>query len=241
MIDYRKQLYDKYNSTFKQQFLNFSKEVIEAEWKTYEYKYLPLIKSYNKNSSILELGCGRGIMLEFLKDNGFKNTFGIDISEEQIKIALEKNLNVKKYDVFDFFRESKNTYDIIIALDFVEHFNKDEIILIFNLIFEHLNDGGIFIFHTPNGQAMLSNRLLFSDLTHLTIFTPYSAQQLLKYVGFNSISIYEKGPVPKNLKGIVRSILWWCIKIIYNFLYMIETGRTEKILTQNFIVAAKKS
>jgi 2-polyprenyl-3-methyl-5-hydroxy-6-metoxy-1,4-benzoquinol methylase len=240
MPDFRDHLYKKYNSAFKEHISSFDHKIIENEWSWYKYKYLPLIKNYQKNASIMELGCGRGIMLEFLKNHGYNNLKGIDISEEQIQIAQAKNLIVNFANALEFFNTSDNTYDIIIALDFIEHFSKDELIKLFKLIFDRLNKGGSFIIHTPNGQAILSSRIIYGDLTHLTIFNPYSLLQILRFVGFNSINFYERGPVPKNLKGIIRTILWRIIKIFYNLLLLIESGKSEKILTQNFICVAKK-
>ena len=111
---------------------------------------------------------------------------------------------------------------------------------LFEKIYNNLATNGIFIFHTPNGQSLLSTNLIYGDLTHLTIFTPNSALQLLKLVGFDQITFYEAGPVPKNILGLFRLILWKIIKLGYNFASLVETGNKYEILTQSFTVAARK-
>jgi 2-polyprenyl-3-methyl-5-hydroxy-6-metoxy-1,4-benzoquinol methylase len=209
-------------------------------WKKNDFLYLPLISSCEPGAPILELGCGRGYMLEYLRNKGFNNLKGIDISEEQINISRQKGFDVEVADVNDFLNKNTIKFKMIIALDFVEHFSKDELIPLFEKIYNKLEAKGIFIFHTPNGQSLLSTNLIYGDLTHLTIFTPNSALQLLKLVGFEQIAFYESGPVPKNILGLFRLILWKIIKLGYNFASLVETGNKYEILTQSFIVAARK-
>lgn len=238
--DFRKELYRKYNSTYKVHTSDFDPKSISKMWKWFDHKYLPLISSYPKDSAILELGCGRGYMLEYLRNHGFINLKGIDISEEQVKIAKEKEIDVEVVDVMEYLKKDKAKFKVIIALDFVEHFHKEELSALFNGIFNNLEYGGVFFFHTPNGQTILSPNLIYGDLTHLTIFTPNSALQLLRAVGFKEISFYEAGPVSKNLNGFIRLLTWKTIKFLHNCIRLIETGSMEKILTQNFIAVAKK-
>jgi 2-polyprenyl-3-methyl-5-hydroxy-6-metoxy-1,4-benzoquinol methylase len=239
--DFRKEFYKKYDSTYKIHISNFDTKSIQKMWKWFDHRYLPLISPYPKGSPILELGCGRGYMLEYLRNHGFNILKGIDISEEQIKISNQKGLDVEVANAINYLATNKRKYKIIIALDFIEHFYKEELIPLFEGIFNTLEEGGIFFFHTPNGQTILSPNLIYGDLTHLTIFTPNSAQQLLRIVGFNDIAFYEAGPVPKNLNGFIRLIMWKIIKLGHNCIRLNEAGSTEKILTQNFIAVAKKT
>lgn len=241
MNDFRTRFYQKYNSTFKQEISNFNPTEIINEWKYYDYKYLPMLKQYPSDSRILEIGCGRGFMLEYLNNKGYKVTEGIDISEEQIEIAKSKNLNVNVADVFSFLSTSKQDYDIIIAIDIVEHFSKNELLNLFELIYKALKSKGMLILHTPNGQAIFAGKLIHGDLTHMTILTPNSLTQILKLFGFNEISFFEKGPVNKNLVGCLRLFIWNIIKFKYNIFLLAESGKKERILTQNFICTAKKA
>ena len=238
--DFRKDFYDKYNSTYKIHNSNFNEKSVRSLWKEYDYKYLPSIKMCPKDAAILELGCGRGFLLEYLKNYGYKNLKGIDISEEQIKISLAKGLDVKVANAIDYLEKNTSKFKMIFALDFVEHFYKQELIPLFQAIFDNLDDGGILVMHTPNGQSIISPRMVYGDLTHLTILAPDSAMQILRLVGFEKIQFFEALPVPKNVKGLARLALWKIIKLFFNFIRLVETGSMEKILTQNFIIIAQK-
>lgn len=239
-MDFREEFYKKYNSTFKVHISDFEEESIKKMWNWYDFKYLPLIESYPKDSSILELGCGRGYLLEYLRKNAFNNIKGIDISEEQIKISNAKGLDVEVASAIEFLTENRKKFKIIFALDFVEHFYKDELIKLTEKIYESLDESGIFIFHTPNGQAIISPKVIYGDLTHITILTPNSAQQLLRAAGFRKIIFFETGPAPKNIFGFVRLIIWKIIKLYKNMERIADSGSMEKILTENFIGVAEK-
>lgn len=241
MKDFRNSFYEKYSSTFKSHLSTFDESVISAQHKMYRLQYLPLLKDYDKSASILELGCGPGIFLEFLLKSGYRNLMGIDVSSEQIEIASAKKLNVQQADVLNYISTTENRYDIIFAIDLIEHFNKEELLILFENVYKKLKSNGSLIFHTPNGLGINAAKFIYGDLTHLTIFTPNSANQILHLSGFEKTSYYETEPYAKDLRGAVRLVLWKLIKSVVNFVRFVETGSWEKILTQNFIGIARKN
>ncbi len=237
--DFRTNFYDWYDSNFKKFVGNEDTSNIISDYRTYRKRYLHLLKSYNKDSKIIELGCGSGYFLQFLKQEGFNNIYGIDISEQQIKKAKLKGLNVEVKNVFEFFKEDRK-YDIVFALDFIEHFEKNELPDLFEGINKIMNKNGIIIIRTPNGQGIAPQKYIYGDLTHLTIFNPNSLFQILKLMGFDEINFYETCPVSVNLTGFIRAVLWKLIKVVFNSIRIIESGDWDKILTQNLICTARK-
>lgn len=238
--DYRKKYYDSYNTSFNSQISKIDAKIIDSLFAHYDHKVLPHLNNFAKDSLILELGCGPGYLLDYLKLNGFNNITGVDISREQVELANSKGHNVLLDDIFNYLRNSSNKYDIIFAFDLIEHFTKDELLELTNLIYNSLSDAGLFIIRTPNGQGYFSGHIIYGDLTHQTIFTPNSLTQLLVNAGFNSVEFNENAPVKKNLTGIVRATLWSIIKSILNFTLMIENGGSQKIWTRDFYCFAKK-
>lgn len=240
MSDIREQIYQKYHSQFNAELLKDPKKEITSLKKYYNARILPVIKQYPPDAKILEIGCGTGNLLEFLSENGFKNLTGIDISDEQIKLAKKSKLNVFVADVFKFLESSNSNYDIIFALDFIEHFQKIELQKLFSLVFDSLNREGTFFIRTPNGQGLHSTDIIYGDLTHMTIFNPVSLSQILKLTGFSDIIFFENPPIIKNLKGFLRVILWQIIKSIANLVKIVEIGAPQKIWTRDFYCTAKK-
>ncbi|MDR3667131.1 MAG: class I SAM-dependent methyltransferase [Ignavibacteriaceae bacterium] len=240
MPDFRDQLYKNYVTKFKKYYISSDPDIIKSDWIKYKKKIIPLLLNYGKKAEILEIGCGPGYILEFLNNEGYCNLIGIDISEEQIEKAKSKGLNVRTENVFDYLKDNKNKYDIIIAFDFIEHFNKEELYNLVVKIYHSLKESGMVIIRTPNGEGIASQKIIYGDFTHLTILTPDSLFQLLKMVGFSEINFWETGPIAKNLTGFIRLILWKIIRLIYNFIRLVETGGVDKVLTQDFTCSAKK-
>ena len=238
MPDFRKPLYQRYVSGFKTE---RNEQLSESALVWYKYKYLPLLSGVKPNDAILDLGCGNGNLMQFFQRNGFINVKGIDISPEQINIAVSRGLDTYVADVFDFLPPREETFDVIFAIDVIEHFNKEEIISLFPIIHRSLKEGGRLILQTPNGQGLFPQQVIYGDFTHLTIFTPDSLRHILKIAGFDNIRFFETGPIPKKIKGVIRWILWRIVKGIANIFRKIEAGKTQEIWTENMICSCYQS
>ena len=225
MLPFRQNLYEKYISLSDKAASSLSEKSLKNYFNWCEYKYLPLMRDVDKQALILDLGCGPGHMMEFLIRNKYTNVKGVDISEKQIKTALKKGLNVVLANVSRYLKESQNTFDVILAIDIIEHFTKDEIFELFENMYAALKKKSILIIQTPNGQGIFSDQIIYDDFTHLTVFNPTSLGQMLGYVNFKDINFYETGPVPKGLKEIGRFFSWQIVKSIVNIARLIETGK----------------
>lgn len=238
--DFRLRLYQKYVSDYKSLTSVKSEKDRKSDYEIFKNRYLPLISEFPKSCKIIEIGCGNGYVMQFLKEQGYTDIYGIDISEEQVNSARAKGLNVEVKNIFEFFESNTDRYDVIFALDFVEHFAKDELLDLFSGINNLLTDTGVLILHTPNGSGLFPGRIIYGDLTHLSIFNQESLIQILRLTGFDNIRFYEVGPVPKNIKGMIRVLLWKFIRIIFRSIKIIETGNSSKILTQSLVCYSKK-
>lgn len=138
--------------------LNSSKEefrmMYEAEEKLWWYrilheKILTEIQqkfSDKKNLSILDLGCGTGGLLNFLRQNNYINLQGIDYSEHSIHFSKLRNLNVQRMNIDDIqkvFQTQK--FDVIICNDVFYCLDKSQIINVLQNISFLLKSDGIFL------------------------------------------------------------------------------------------------
>lgn len=91
---YRNVLYKEYHRT---QSGRFAKDSYERQFRNdqniFEREILPYVANTPKAAKILDMGCGTGSLLSALQLNGFINTQGIDLSEDQLSIA--RIMNVK--------------------------------------------------------------------------------------------------------------------------------------------------
>jgi cyclopropane fatty-acyl-phospholipid synthase-like methyltransferase len=180
-------------------------------------------------------------MLRYLRSLGFSRVKGIDLSAEQIELAQASGTDAEGIDVFDFLRSVDEPYAAVIALDFLEHFTKDELMALIPLIHGALDEGGSLVIQTPNGEGLFPNQVVYGDLTHSTIFTPSSLSQLLSVMGFGELRFFETGPAPKNLTGLARSALWRALKALANGVRIIEANKRQDLWTENMICVCSRA
>lgn len=239
-MNYRDKIYSSYLTNSSTPTIDINNLKPALVW--YEKEVLKVLPK-NKEIQILELGCGPGYFLHTLKKRGYSNLTGVDLGDEQIKLA--EKLGVKEFivqdDIFHFLRETNRNYDFIYAFDILEHFYKNELLEIVELIYAHLSPRGLFVFRTPNGEGPFAGRIRYGDLTHELAFTKKSLNQVLKVVGFSECIFYPVKPVVHGIKSLGRRIIFDFFYVIM-WLYLIaETGSTTGyILTQNLWGWAKK-
>ena len=237
---FREELYRRYVSSFKTfQIVRDERNAKELQI-AHQYRYLPHLMRLAREVSILELGCGPGYLLESLRNWGFENVEGIDISEEQIKIAASRNLRAHLSDAFEYLDSKKEQYDVIIAVDFIEHFAKEELCTLIPKIYQALKHEGVLIIQTPNGQALFPGQVIYGDLTHMTILSEDSLRQLLGLYEFREIHFYETGPIPYDLSGKIRLALWNLLRNTIRLVRQIEAKNCSKLWTENLICVCKK-
>ncbi|WP_161877775.1 class I SAM-dependent DNA methyltransferase [Alkalibacterium sp. MB6] len=115
------------------------------QWSEYTLSYVP------KGASLLELGCGTGILGLKLKTSGY-NVTGLDLSEDMLSIAYDRQMN--QGSTFPLIHRDMRdlsdlpTYDSIVcysdALCYMD--NKTDLLAVFKEAYKHLNDIGLFLF-----------------------------------------------------------------------------------------------
>lgn len=205
--------YDKYAV------LDFGK--IYLQFDSYFNRFLPK----DRQAKILDLGCGSGAFVSWLHAKGYENVEGVDISQEQIDTGTKRDVkNLKCVNALEFLRDHKDEYALISAHDLIEHFEKEEILCLLNLIFEALGKGGSVLVSTVNAESLFSARHRYYDFTHEVGFTPHSLSQVLYFTGFTDVKVFPKEPYVHGLKSAVRWLLWKGIKQLICFYLLVETG-----------------
>jgi len=119
-----------------------------------------LIKKYAPDSkTLLDIGCGTGKHAALMADKGYK-THGIDLSETMLAEA-EKSFGDKvafsQGDIRDFKIDS--SFDVITSLFHVMSYQTQNVDLYnsFNAVYNHLNEGGYFIFDCWYGPGVAND------------------------------------------------------------------------------------
>lgn len=239
MTDFRSTFYERYVSDFKSSVL-LQGAALKSYWKWCDGRVFPLIAGVPRDSRVLEIGCGPGYLLAYLRSKGFSRVEGIDISAEQVAIAVDRGADARVADVFDELSRHDGSLSLILAFDVVEHFSKEENLRLFTAIRRALRPDGIVVLQTPNGAALFGGQIIYGDLTHMTIFNPNSLAQLLRRTGFTDLTFRETAPVAKNLVGFGRAIVWSVARSIANLVRAAETGAGQAVWTQNQLCRARR-
>jgi 2-polyprenyl-3-methyl-5-hydroxy-6-metoxy-1,4-benzoquinol methylase len=112
------------------------------------------LRSYiPENGSVLDVGCGNGIITRSVGAAGF-NVFGIDVSEKTIQQARAINtLPNVQFDVksAEELVAGGKQYDGVICSEVLEHLSQPAALL--KVLFQSLSDKGILIVTVPNGKG----------------------------------------------------------------------------------------
>lgn len=240
MIDYRQRIYSKYASCFQDSKQTF--DVTAAnKWGTAYDSYLKGWLPSQKNANILEIACGSGRLLHFFKARKYTNITGVDISPEQVQLAKKIVEAVVQADILKFLENVDKTYDLIIGLDIIEHFQKDEVLRFLDACYKALKPRGRIILQTPNAQSPFGPSIFYGDFTHEICFTPKGLQHILNLCGFRKFQIRETGPVVHGFASTIRYIFWQMIRLILKLWNLIETGNCEDaVFTRTFLISAHK-
>lgn len=158
---------------------------------------LPSIKG-----KVLEIGCGSGATLEYMKSKGASYVVGIDISQSAIHQASEKGI-IDLALVLDIEKDElpfrAKEFDCIILADVLEHLYDPWMTL--KKITEYLADDGYVLLSLPNIKYYkVLRRLIFHDewhyadagildATHIRFFTLKEISRLLAFANLQLVHI----------------------------------------------------
>ncbi len=211
--------------------------------------YQRILGSYlpsNQDTSILDVGCGTGFALMALQGLGFSNLEGIDADQGQVLACQAKQLPVThRDDSTSFLAQRPNSYDLILALDVIEHIPQTSQLLFTRSIQTALKPGGYFICTVPNANSALASRWRYNDWTHYTSFTEHSLDFLLYNSGFENIQVHSTEFFQPKLisRAVLRNILFKMIRGFRRLELIAELGwqQAKDIpLSLNILATANK-
>jgi 2-polyprenyl-3-methyl-5-hydroxy-6-metoxy-1,4-benzoquinol methylase len=229
-----KDFYDKYLNTGFFEVNPPTRKAFDSQAKSYAYDYKKHFPK-NKEIKILDVGCGMGHFLYFLKKEGYKNFVGIDISPQQIEFVKKKiSDKVILGDIFDYLC-SGETFDVIVMNDIIEHMNPDNLLKLLRLCYVSLNpDGQIFV-KTVNMANPFSSRIRYIDITHQMGFTEESLKQILTIAGFFDLKVFGASYPIQSIGSVIGKLLEKIIYLIFREIVVAQGVSSSKIYNIDII------
>jgi 2-polyprenyl-3-methyl-5-hydroxy-6-metoxy-1,4-benzoquinol methylase len=159
----------------------------------------------SKAAAILDVGCGAGHFLAWLRERGFTGGRGIDLSENSVAHCRHHGLAAEVVgDSSQFLAAHAQAFDLIAMNDVIEHFPYEEVVGILSNARAALKPGGTLLVKTINMANAGGLYLRYADFTHRVGFTETSLRQVLVAAGFGTVTV-EPYRIPR---GGVKRALW---------------------------------
>ena len=212
---------------------------LNSKYQALSYNLGPILRTIPTGAGLLDIGSGQGELLTLCHKVGVPSV-GVDISSELVNNCQQRGLPVTLIsDLCEFLSSSTTIWSAISMIDVLEHFTRDEVFEIVDLVSKRLApNGGKFIVQVPNMQSPFAALNLYHDLTHEWGYTEASMRQLLGTCGFRNVRLYPQNYPPKGvylLRHALRTLLYSFWKAVL----LIDQPSRGSILTPNLIAVAE--
>ncbi len=176
-------------------------------------------------SSVVDIGCGKGDFLFYLKNNNFSNLIGIDLSKNNDDDIIK----FKQANIFDF--EIKSKYDVVINFAVIEHLNNLNKFV--EVMETFVQNNGLLIVMTLDSDSFLykASKLLYRIGIHFPIkrfysehhvnhFNKKSLKSLLNKKGFEVLEHFNTNFPVKAIdisEGPFKQVILFFVKVIFFF------------------------
>jgi len=159
----------------------------------------------NKSYSVLDIGCATGGFLKHIKQQGYTNLYGVEISQMYVDIAKQDNDLDIKYGLAEQLPYNNNQFDFLVADQVVEHlFDPNKIFIEAKRV---LNKDGLFCISVPNAE--LYNDYLFFDFLWFIMrehVQHFDLLHLASIAGNHGFELLKHSAYPYPMTGITTSL-----------------------------------
>jgi SAM-dependent methyltransferase len=202
--------------------------------------YLPR----SSDGQILDIGCGTGVVLEWVSSKGFPNARGIDTDSGQVEQARQLGLEVSNTaSTIEYLQMHPGSYDLVVLKDVLEHCPSEEVGALLKGVCEQLAPGGRVYLSVPNANASFATRWRYIDPTHRRSYTEHSLRWDIERAGLEVLSIagddYWRA---SSLAGLVRLFTKAFFRSVRRLEALAEFGPDgwHLVLSLNMVAVARK-
>lgn len=150
-------------------------------------QYLPWLQ---QESPVFDLGCGRGELLEMLRENGIPGD-GAELYQEYADFCQDRGLDVACGDGIQILRQKEdNSLGGVTAMQVIEHLTEQQILDLCVTAYRKLKKGKNLILETPNPTCVSTfTNSFYMDPSHVKPVHPKTLEYLLKKAGFSAVQV----------------------------------------------------
>ena len=168
--------------------------------------YLDLVPSLltSSNNSLVDLGCGYGHFLSFIKNNSnISDLTGVEPFPEFLDYVESNGMSGYISTLESFTESPPQKYDIVTMINVLEHINDPEKVLK-NIHKNLIHKNGSLILQVPNDFNVIQKIAVeknsckewwFAPPQHISYYSPQSLENLLSECGFKAITTFCSFPI----------------------------------------------
>ena len=175
---------------------------------------------------VLEIGCGRGIILSLFKQAGVP-AYGLDLSETAVQECHTKGLEAVVGDAVTHLKSVRSSsLGGIFCAHLIEHLSPQAALELIGEAFRALRPGANIVFVTPNAKDLRTTERFWLDITHVRPYPKKLMESMLNRQGFSRVvSTTDAEPSRNVLEKFVKKFLhvWFMGYIFTGDLVVIAT------------------
>lgn len=158
----------------------------------------PYVEYFRDRAPVVDLGCGRGEFVELLTEAGL-TVKGVDSEASMVGFCQQKGLQVEQGDLMEFLAAQEEAgLGGLFAAQVIEHLPPQALLTLFQLGYQKLRPGGVFLVETINPLCLWALASSFTlDLAHQQPVHPETAAFLAESLGFTEVEVRYTSPVPE--------------------------------------------
>lgn len=159
----------------------------------------PVIFNIIDQKPVCEIGGGRGELQQLFKSAN-KPSYSVDIDRAMAETAHSKGLDVRFGDGLAHLASlNDNALSGVIAIQVVEHLNRQQLEELFSLCSKKVAAGGVVAFETIDPRSLLAlSSNYFRDPTHVQPLHPDTLSYMLTLYGFKILEVRRLSEVPAS-------------------------------------------
>ncbi|MGH9079122.1 MAG: class I SAM-dependent methyltransferase [Acidimicrobiales bacterium] len=204
---------------FQSRFRGSDEEILRSQ-----AHYVTYFPPASHPGMIVDIGCGRGDMLELLQKEGHE-VFGIDSDPRMVEFCQSRGLSASADDGIHFLAGlAEGELKGIFCAQVVEHMTTHQLEQFTRLALRALRPTGVLVIETinPRSSFALGNHF-YADTTHVRPVHPETMRFLCEQVGFGRVQLAERSPhpslalVPELPEGLLGDAVGTLLKNVFGY------------------------
>ncbi len=152
-----------------------------------QQRYAEFLKTPHEKGFVLDLGCGRGEILEILKNNGVK-AIGVDCYKPFVDYCNENGYDAVLSDALMYLDACEDgELNGIVLSQVAEHVDTHYLYQLMRTGYRKLKPGCCFILETPNPEVLCVYTDFYTDASHIKPVSPKALKYVFEKNGYSSV------------------------------------------------------